>query len=457
MIRHGIGFFFLATTLMFIAGSCGIALGIDGEAAIDPCGELDTFIVNTCGKGTCFRIVRACNDNGTSAPPCTPGEPEAEICDKLDNDCDGAVDEECVCDPQKDLTQSCYLGSLETRNVGLCQTGTQRCLDGVWGPCVGSVLPTYDLIDSFDNDCNGVCDDPVDEPTAACTDLPCYSGPSEESYLGVCRIGLRSCKNFVYTECKNEVRPSLEVCNGLDDDCNGAVDDLAECECFGNEILPCYAGNMASVGVGACKKGHFPCNGGRWDTTTCIDEVLPADEVCNGLDDDCNGIVDDAAGLGLVCPTKLPGLCQFGKTGCGIDDRTGLPGTICTPDVKPFANIEVACNLVDDNCDGTIDEGTVCCPDDGIQNGNETDVNCGGTCPQRCADGKKCNTAADCASQVCVSGICAQAQCTDATKNGTETDIDCGGPNCLACTAGRSCTLDLDCQSGMCISNICAP
>jgi hypothetical protein len=95
---------------------------------------------------------------------------------------------------------------------------------------------------------------------------------------------------------------------------------------------------------------------------------------------------------------------------------------------------------------------------DGARNGNETDVDCGGgTCP-KCAIGKDCQQARDCASGVCQNGRCASrnATCNDGIKNGGETAIDCGGPDCPPCGNGKACSFGFDCQSGRCSSGLCA-
>jgi hypothetical protein len=68
---------------------------------------------------------------------------------------------------------------------------------------------------------------------------------------------------------------------------------------------------------------------------------------------------------------------------------------------------------------------------DGVKNGSESDVDCGGTCPA-CGTDKSCSLPADCTSGVCTGGKCAAPSCTDAVKNGTETGIDCGG-SCPTC------------------------
>src|SRR5207247_5345292 len=66
--------------------------------------------------------------------------------------------------------------------------------------------------------------------------------------------------------------------------------------------------------------------------------------------------------------------------------------------------------------------------DDGFRDGDETDVDCGGTCAA-CADGLGCLHGGDCRSRSCVAGACAAPSCTDGIQNGAETDVDCGGPS----------------------------
>jgi hypothetical protein len=90
---------------------------------------------------------------------------------------------------------------------------------------------------------------------------------------------------------------------------------------------------------------------------------------------------------------------------------------------------------------------------DGKQGGTETDVDCGGTCA-RCDDGKKCASGADCTSNACTEGVCAQPACTDKYKDGKETDVDCGG-TCSPCSDGKSCAFASDCASGVCTAGIC--
>lgn len=90
---------------------------------------------------------------------------------------------------------------------------------------------------------------------------------------------------------------------------------------------------------------------------------------------------------------------------------------------------------------------------DGIKNGTESDVDCGGSCTP-CANGLRCNSGTDCQSKVCVSGTCRVPACNDGVKNGSETDVDCGG-TCPKCANGRNCSTNNDCASGICTGGVC--
>jgi hypothetical protein len=91
-----------------------------------------------------------------------------------------------------------------------------------------------------------------------------------------------------------------------------------------------------------------------------------------------------------------------------------------------------------------------------VKNGSETDVDCGGSCPNTCGVGLGCGTDFDCATGVCTAGKCAAATCTDFVTNGAETDIDCGGGTCPKCFVGDKCKVGSDCLSNTCTSGVCA-
>ena len=92
----------------------------------------------------------------------------------------------------------------------------------------------------------------------------------------------------------------------------------------------------------------------------------------------------------------------------------------------------------------------------GILDGDETGIDCGGSCP-RCDLGESCTQDSDCATNYCgPEGICIEASCTDGIMNGLETGVDCGGPHCPPCEVGVACEMDRDCVSGNCVNEVCA-
>jgi hypothetical protein len=112
---------------------------------------------------------------------------------------------------------------------------------------------------------------------------------------------------------------------------------------------------------------------------------------------------------------------------------------------------------------------------DGVKNGMETDVDCGGNCPRKCVDGEMCLVGSDCVAGVCggvpnqdggAGATCQPPSCTDGVKNGTETDVDCGSSGkcppgetcqtCPGCTTGEACTMGGDCTSTICNGSTCS-
>jgi len=95
--------------------------------------------------------------------------------------------------------------------------------------------------------------------------------------------------------------------------------------------------------------------------------------------------------------------------------------------------------------------------DDGVKNGSEADVDCGGGCPDRCADGGGCIVSTDCESSSCIDGACREASCDDGVKNAAESDVDCGASCDAPCGDHQHCATPADCTSGVCTDGTCIP
>ncbi len=125
--------------------------------------------------------------------------------------------------------------------------------------------------------------------------------------------------------------------------------------CTPGDTQSCYGGPDGTENVGNCASGTQTCDDdGAWGD--CEGDVLPEDESCNDEDDDCDGSVDDGnPGGGGACNTGLSGPCQPGTLVCNDGSLQ------CDGDVAPAAS-ETCGNDVDDDCNGSIDDGCLCDP-----------------------------------------------------------------------------------------------
>jgi hypothetical protein len=135
------------------------------------------------------------------------------------------------------------------------------------------------------------------------------------------------------------------------------------------------------------------------------------------------------------------------------EDETDIDcgGAICVPCIDGQA-----C-LVDEDCFSQICDAELCLApacDDGKTNGDESDLDCGGSCDP-CVLGQQCEFDGDCASDTCENNVCVDEGCSDGVQNGDETDIDCGG-SCLGCEESQQCSFAEDCISLVCTDNLCA-
>lgn len=111
---------------------------------------------------------------------------------------------------------------------------------------------------------------------------------------------------------------------------------------------------------------------------------------------------------------------------------------------------------IDADCESQSCDAGACAPidcDDGIKNGSETDLDCGGECDP-CTEGAACIHHSDCETEVC-DGECLPADCMDRVTNGAETGVDCGGPVCSPCGYLEGCDNGGDCLTGTCLYGLC--
>lgn len=168
--------------------------------------------------------------------------------------------------------------------------------------------------------------------------------PSTAS-LGECRPGHIECTENK-AECVGMLGPHNETCNGLDDDCDGYVDDQiarhpqnSENTCNHDEC-------------GECTVAIQECFGGQW---VCTPLNGPNPEECNGLDDDCNCLVDDIDTEYFYPEAEYPNTVGIGECSPGVKDCFEARIRVTQP-VIPRAEV---CNGRDDDCDGEVDNQVI--------------------------------------------------------------------------------------------------
>ncbi len=308
-------------------------------------------------SGVCEQAVVRCAAGAWTCDLPLAFEVEEASCDGLDNDCDGQTDE-ALAPP----------GDLVCAGVGLCADATAACVEGAWA-CVfpeGYAPDGESVCDGLDEDCDAV----IDENIAGCT---CAGGARRPCgrAVGACSEGEQVCDGGTWGSCSG-VTPREEACDGVDNDCDGAVDDGVANACGGCGAAPlevCDGADQDCDGrvdegvVNACGQcGEAPvevCNGADDDCDGRPDEGVAnacggcgeaTPETCNGLDDDCDGQLDEGlnAPPGIDCPQA--GVCDGVEPGCAGAEGFGclFPAT--------YEAIETSCDFRDNDCDGAIDE-----------------------------------------------------------------------------------------------------
>ncbi len=236
-----------------------------GSCVVYPCEIISSMYNKTCDPDDD-------NDGDPDITDCEPENPDVyngaqELCDGVDNDCDGLTDEDFT-----NLGDVCNVG------VGECErTGEYICSADKLSTECNAVAgnPSEELCDGLDNDCDSQTDE-------------------DFTNLGnVCIIGVGECErtgNYVCTADKTGTEcnavagePTYELCDGFDNDCDGLIDEI-----FTN------LGDSCTVGIGECKRtGEYVCTADELGTECNAVPGEPVPEICDdGLDNDCDGYID---------------------------------------------------------------------------------------------------------------------------------------------------------------------
>ena len=328
----------------------GLYLDADGDGHGDPNQPL-TDCLNTDGY---VFYNDDCDDTNPEMHPYND-----EICDGIDNNCDGRIDETGNLTFYADVDEDGF-GDINTMVQTCVQPQGYITLGGDCDDINPLVNPDADeYCNNLDDDCDGVLDNnSVDAPT--------WYFDIDGDGFGSAFITSNDCvqpagymaEDLDCDDTRPSVNPSaIEVCNNLDDDCSGIIDDNAS-----DAYTWYYDGDNDDFGdpnvyLLQCTQ-PFDYIQTAADCDDTLDTINPTGlEVCNGLDDNCDGVIDNDAsdaieyyadldGDGFGDPTNSLLACSppsgyvFDNTDCDDDDVSIFPGA------------QEFCDGIDQNCDG---------------------------------------------------------------------------------------------------------
>jgi alpha-tubulin suppressor-like RCC1 family protein len=294
-------------------------------------------------------------DEGISEQACTPsnGFVEKLDCDDLDHSIHPGAQERCNgiddnCDAAVDENNPGSGLACQTGNQGVCAAGITDCRSGTL-VCVQSHAPTAEQCDGNDNDCDGTVDEGNPGGAQACS----------TGLKGVCAAGVTYCFGG-NLHCAQTTPESSEICDQLDNDCDGSADDGLTFQAWYRDQDGDGYGN-ASQAVSDCRQpAGYVAN--AWDCHDANAAIRPgASEVCDGVDNNCNGQAEE----GLTFYTWYPDADWDGY------GNAGQPMSACAQPAGYVSNaadcadwnaairpgVAEACDGADNNCNGQVDEG----------------------------------------------------------------------------------------------------
>lgn len=341
---------------------------------------------------------------------------------------------------------------------------------GGGGAATGGFDPGIECLFAFD--CPG---EDADCVVRTCVDGMCGTGkvpdgtPTSKQIAGDC---LRSVCDGKGGEklVADDLDVSIDGSACTRDACNDGVPSNppetagAACDDGGGKVCDGAGACVECTGIEHCP-ADYDCLNNVCVSLTCVDMKLSVGET----DVDCGG---------ATCAPCPPGKHCFAASDCQSSVCSGTPGTCfpasCGDGVKNGFETDIDCGggdcvngcgagktcVVDADCRGGLCVEGKCAPTciDEEKNADETDADCGGSCPP-CGDGRACAFDGDCLDDVCASGLCITpvSTCGNGVKDETESGVDCGGPECPACGVGLGCVSNVDCTSKRCVTGACAP
>jgi hypothetical protein len=317
---------------------------------------------------------------------CDDADPEvhpgaSEICNGVDDDCDGLLDDQ---DPDCALDDVCMYPDADADGFGdqdaceaYCELPSGYTFDGQdCDDTDDAVHPDADeLCNDVDDDCDGDTDEDAVDVSTWYTDADADGYGDPAATVTGCDQPDGAVDNpDDCDDAQAAINPgaSEEPCNGVDDNCDGAVDEWSEEDedrawtWYADTDGDGYgdpAGAVLELPECGAPGGYVDSNSDCDDSDASINPA--ADEYCDGIDTDCSGVADDAYALdattwytdadadGYGDATTAVDSCEAGSG--HVTDATDCDDT--DPSIHPGA--DEYCNAVDDNCDGTIDEDHV--------------------------------------------------------------------------------------------------